>query len=72
MALESTGKVTPMNAKQQNAAKIGTSRHAAQQIYRHIFVFWALKGFIIIKVTIFQLTYYPVTRLLTFPPVILL
>lgn len=38
MALKSTGKVTPMNAKQQNAAKIGTSRHAAQQIYCHIFV----------------------------------
>lgn len=72
MALESTGKVTPMNAKQQNAAKIGTSRHAAQQIYCHIFVFRTLKGFIIIKVTIFQLMYYPVTRLLTFSPVILL
>lgn len=74
IALKTIDKVTPTpHAKQQtHATKIDTSRHTAEQIYCHICMFkTTLKGFIIIKVAIFQLMYYPVSRFLTFPPVIL-
>lgn len=70
IALETIDKVTPTpHAKQQtHAAKIDTSRQTAEQIYCHICMFkTTLKGFIIIKVAIFQLMYYPVSRFLTFP-----